>query len=78
MSPISVDGHDMADMTRESWVWDTDHKSSHVVLSPNHEAAYFHVDPMLESTGTAGKTLVCYHLYKYAFLLYFINLNRRK
>ena len=55
MSPVSVEGVEMGDMHQEDWVWDTDHKSSNVVLSPNHQAAYFHVSPLLESTGTAGK-----------------------
>ena len=39
----------------DSWVWDEEHKSSEVVLSPDRQAAYFHVDPFVASKGTAGE-----------------------
>ncbi|XP_072044124.1 SPRY domain-containing SOCS box protein 3-like isoform X2 [Amphiura filiformis] len=38
----------------DNWCWDSDHKSCDVKLSSNHLAAYFHIDPIFESHGTAG------------------------
>ena len=39
---------------QDNWVWDSSTKGEHVMLSPDRRAAYFHTDPVLESTGTAG------------------------
>jgi len=38
----------------DTWVWDEHHKSSDVMLSPSALAAYFHIDPLETSKGTAG------------------------
>ncbi|XP_071797556.1 SPRY domain-containing SOCS box protein 3-like [Asterias amurensis] len=38
----------------DNWCWDGQSKSSDVQLSSNHLAAYFHIDPVEDSTGTAG------------------------
>ncbi|KAK3609645.1 hypothetical protein CHS0354_028850 [Potamilus streckersoni] len=38
----------------ENWVWDQFHKSPEVKLSRNYEDAYFYIDPVDQSTGTAG------------------------
>lgn len=40
---------------RESWVWDQITKSPEVLLSSDRHSAYFYIDPIYESTGTAGK-----------------------
>ncbi|KAM4617648.1 SPRY domain-containing SOCS box protein 3-like isoform 2-T2 [Discoglossus pictus] len=37
-----------------SWVWDVKGQSPAVDLSPCQRAVYFHTDPVLGSTGTAG------------------------
>lgn len=39
---------------RESWVWDHITKSPEVLLSSDRHSAYFYIDPIYESTGTAG------------------------
>ena len=39
----------------ETWTWDVSNKSPDVVLSADRTAAYFHTDPVIGSTGTAGK-----------------------
>lgn len=39
----------------DQWVWDTRCAPSQVQLSSNLEAAYFHTDPVNQSTGTVGK-----------------------
>lgn len=46
---------------RESWVWDQITKSPEVLLSSDRHSAYFYIDPIYESTGTAGKD----HIYDY-------------
>ncbi|XP_059165709.1 SPRY domain-containing SOCS box protein 3-like isoform X2 [Physella acuta] len=38
----------------ESWVWDSNSKPPEVQLSSNMEAAYFYIDPVIQSTGTVG------------------------
>lgn len=38
----------------DNWCWDRDNKSCDVQLSTNQLAAYFHIDPVDESQGTAG------------------------
>ncbi|XP_051885349.1 SPRY domain-containing SOCS box protein 3 isoform X2 [Pristis pectinata] len=38
----------------EHWVWDVNAKSPAVQLSPCQRAVYFHIDPILQSEGTAG------------------------
>ncbi|XP_033117756.1 SPRY domain-containing SOCS box protein 3-like [Anneissia japonica] len=38
----------------DDWCWDACNKSCDVILSTNHLAAYFHIDPVYESIGTAG------------------------
>ncbi|MBN3303736.1 SPSB3 protein, partial [Amia calva] len=38
----------------DSWTWDSEAKSPAAVLSSSQKAVYFHVDPVLESEGTAG------------------------
>lgn len=43
---------------RESWVWDHITKSPEVLLSSDRHSAYFYIDPIYESTGTAGKDTV--------------------
>lgn len=40
--------------SQEHWVWDGSDKSPDTLLSQDKKAAYFHVDPVKESTGTAG------------------------
>ena len=40
----------------DQWVWDKECAPSEVKLSSNLEAAYFHVDPVDESTGTVGES----------------------
>ena len=47
----------------ESWWWDVSHKSPDVMLSQNQHAAYFHIDPIQGSVGTAGMSLrySCYN-----------------
>ena len=47
-----------SDFIEEQWVWDPNNKSPEVILSRNSHAAYFHIDPVTESTGTAGKILI--------------------
>ncbi|XP_033747594.1 SPRY domain-containing SOCS box protein 3-like [Pecten maximus] len=44
----------IADHNTENWVWDQFNKSPEVQLSPDLESAYFHIDPVYHSTGTAG------------------------
>ncbi len=44
----------MTEFEADDWVWSSECKSSEIVLSPDQKAAYFHVDTMLESIGTAG------------------------
>lgn len=39
----------------DNWVWDYHTKPPEVLLSPDLEDAYFHTDPVDQSTGTAGK-----------------------
>lgn len=39
---------------REFWVWDHITKSPEVLLSSDRHSAYFYIDPINESTGTAG------------------------
>ena len=39
----------------ESWEWDTFNKSPNAVLSQDHHAAYFHIDSINGSIGTAGE-----------------------
>lgn len=39
----------------DNWVWDETSKSPEVLLSSDSEAAYFFIDPVNESRGTAGK-----------------------
>uniref|UniRef100_A0A2C9JFQ0 B30.2/SPRY domain-containing protein n=1 Tax=Biomphalaria glabrata TaxID=6526 RepID=A0A2C9JFQ0_BIOGL len=38
----------------ENWVWDRNSKPAEVLLSSTHEAAYFYIDPIIESTGTVA------------------------
>ncbi|XP_043561442.1 SPRY domain-containing SOCS box protein 3 isoform X1 [Chiloscyllium plagiosum] len=38
----------------ECWEWDVNAKSPAVQLSPCRRAVYFHIDPVLQSEGTAG------------------------
>lgn len=38
----------------ENWVWDVHAKSPAVQLSPCRRAVYFHIDPIVQSEGTAG------------------------
>lgn len=45
---------------RESWVWDQITKSPEVLLSSDRHSAYFYIDPIYESTGTAGKDHIQY------------------
>lgn len=40
---------------QESWVWDHISKSPEVLLSKDKHSAYFYIDPIYESTGTAGR-----------------------
>ncbi|XP_048463328.1 SPRY domain-containing SOCS box protein 3 isoform X2 [Rhincodon typus] len=42
------------DFVVECWVWDVNAKSPAVQLSPCRRAVYFHIDPVLQSEGTAG------------------------
>ena len=42
------------DYQSEDWVWDQTTKSPEVCLSKDLENAYFHVDPVYMSMGTAG------------------------
>jgi hypothetical protein len=42
----------------EKWIWDEQQKSPDVVLSEDKTAAYFHTDPIQESTGTAGRLTI--------------------
>ena len=41
----------------DNWVWDETSKSPEVLLSSDSEAAYFFIDPVNESRGTAGTFL---------------------
>ena len=43
--------------TEDDWQWSCSHKSPEVVLSQDRTAAYFYTNNMLESTGTAGKSV---------------------
>ncbi|XP_030650356.1 SPRY domain-containing SOCS box protein 3 [Chanos chanos] len=38
----------------ENWEWDSEGKSPDALLSPCRQAVYFHINPLLESQGTAG------------------------
>lgn len=42
------------DFCIDDWVWDQYHKSPEVMLSSDLNNAYFYVDPVYQSTGTAG------------------------
>ncbi|KAH9514410.1 SPRY domain-containing SOCS box protein 3 [Bulinus truncatus] len=44
----------MRDYHHENWVWDRYSKPQEVLLSSNYEAAYFYIDPVIESTGTVA------------------------
>ncbi|GFR60023.1 SPRY domain-containing SOCS box protein 3-like [Elysia marginata] len=42
------------DFIQDAWVWDDQLKPEEVQLSTDHKEAYFHVDPVSQSTGTVG------------------------
>lgn len=48
---------------REFWVWDHITKSPEVLLSSDRHSAYFYIDPINESTGTAGKEIITIYMY---------------
>jgi len=56
LKPVSVDIL-RNKFYQDNWVWDSSTKGKHVMLSSNSRAAYFHTDPVLESTGTAGRLM---------------------
>ena len=49
-----------SDFSEEDWIWDQSNCSPEIRLSQDTQAAYFHINPFLESCGTAG--IVYYYL----------------
>ncbi|XP_077317654.1 SPRY domain-containing SOCS box protein 3-like [Lithobates pipiens] len=39
---------------KENWLWEMNGQTSWAELSESHQEVYFHTDPILESSGTAG------------------------
>ena len=50
---ISIENF-LSDHQQENWVWDQFSRSPDVELSPDLLNAYFHIDPVFNSRGTAG------------------------
>lgn len=46
--------HPWSDTFHEQWVWSSEDKSPSVYLCLNNKVACFYIDPVIESTGTAG------------------------
>lgn len=46
--------HSWSDTYHEPWVWSSEDKSPSVYLCLNNKVACFYIDPVIESTGTAG------------------------
>ena len=46
--------HPWSDTYHEQWVWSSEDKSPSVYLCLNDKVACFYIDPVIESTGTAG------------------------
>ena len=53
---IVLNRNESDNLMSDQWVWDKECAPSEVKLSSNLEAAYFHVDPVDESTGTVGES----------------------
>ena len=49
-TPVSGSDH-----YEDTWVWNCKDMSPGVTLSSDRTAAYFHIDPVLESTGSASE-----------------------
>ena len=46
--------HSWSETFHEQWVWNSEDKSPSVYLCLNDKVACFYIDPVIESTGTAG------------------------
>lgn len=42
------------DFIQDSWAWDHEFKPDEVQLSTDHKEAYFHIDPVIQNTGTVA------------------------
>jgi SPRY domain-containing SOCS box protein 3 len=53
-SELPAECQGRAEFVSDDWTWSSEFKSPEAILSSDKTSAYFHVDPLLESFGTAG------------------------